>query len=398
MVSRSQSLREIADSASLDYDDALVMLWDAGVDVVDDIDSKLSGETLKQAHKALRVPNAREMQRIAFWSRLWDLGDSETRAKLQEYGIHTSPNSRNLPKGSVKKLRKVLPASVVPTEPAEGKKVPDEPDFTFRTLGRKRVSKCLSVEEIASIHEALVKDFSESSDPIEPAGIRDENLLASAAFRPETSLGDERKYQTAEMAAAALLHSLVLNHAFHNGNKRTAIVSMLVYLDLHDLLLTCTEGDLFRLVLRVAKHGLVPDEWSMREDRETFIIAEWICSNSRGVERSDRILKWNELKRILADLGCTVSPVLPGNRIKITRIVEERTFLGFKKTRKLTMTANYQSSGAEVDQRSLAGIRKQLQLDYEHGYDSGYFYRTDKHTPDEFISQYRTLLKRLSKL
>jgi len=71
--------------------------------------------------------------------------------------------------------------------------------------------KFLSVEEAVAIHERLIERFGGSQ------GIRDKGLLESALFRPQTG------YYTdiAEMAAA-LFESLLLNHAFIDGNKRVA--------------------------------------------------------------------------------------------------------------------------------------------------------------------------------
>lgn len=69
----------------------------------------------------------------------------------------------------------------------------------------------LSVEEATAIHERLIERFGGSP------GIRDKGLLESALFRPETGYyGD-----VAEMAAA-LFESLLVNHAFADGNKRVA--------------------------------------------------------------------------------------------------------------------------------------------------------------------------------
>ena len=69
----------------------------------------------------------------------------------------------------------------------------------------------LSVEEAIVVHERLIQRFGGSP------GIRDRGLLESALFRPQTGYyGD-----IAEMAAA-LFESLLLNHAFVDGNKRVA--------------------------------------------------------------------------------------------------------------------------------------------------------------------------------
>ena len=69
----------------------------------------------------------------------------------------------------------------------------------------------LSVDEAIAIHERLIEGFGGTS------GIRDKGLLESALYRPQTGYyGD-----LAEMAAA-LFQSLLLNHAFVDGNKRAA--------------------------------------------------------------------------------------------------------------------------------------------------------------------------------
>ena len=69
----------------------------------------------------------------------------------------------------------------------------------------------LSVDEAIAIHERLIERFGGTP------GIRDKGLLESALFRPQTGYYDD----LAELAAA-LFESLILNHAFVDGNKRVA--------------------------------------------------------------------------------------------------------------------------------------------------------------------------------
>ena len=64
-------------------------------------------------------------------------------------------------------------------------------------------------------------------------GIRDVGLLESAVERPKATFGGEDLYPTLELKAAALVHSLLLNHQFADGNKRTAVVSMIEFLQLN---------------------------------------------------------------------------------------------------------------------------------------------------------------------
>src|SRR5436190_18138540 len=84
--------------------------------------------------------------------------------------------------------------------------------------------------DVLALHEDLVALFAQEDNPIFPPGPKDLNLLESACTRPQTSFGKTEKYGSVEEKAAALLHSLVKNHAFHNGNKRTALVTMITFL------------------------------------------------------------------------------------------------------------------------------------------------------------------------
>jgi death-on-curing family protein len=260
----------------------------------------------------------------------------------------------------------------------------------------------LDARRILDIHNQLVEDFAYSPDPIEPSGPRDlsfaqtrdgtqcGNLLESAATRPKTSLAGKQKYPTVEMAAAALLHALVHDHPFHNGNKRTGIVAMLVFLDLNGYLLEATEEDIFNYVLALAAHeGGQGDRSGRRSfimsdsDRETLQAAEWIKRHSRKLNKSQTTLKWLPLKGILRHYGCTFEQ-RSGNRIVIRR-------------GKLMVHTGSRNDGHEMAAETIADVRKALELDEAHGIDSTSFYFKGDPVP-EFIHRYRKLLSRLAPL
>jgi death-on-curing family protein len=131
----------------------------------------------------------------------------------------------------------------------------------------------LETDDILRIHWSLVDIFAKDNDPISPAGPRDEGLVSSAASRPRTSLGSTEKYETVEHKAAAMFHSLVLNHAFQNGNKRTALVALLVFLDQNDRLVEVADDELFDMVLSVAEHRVAD---SPNADESVQAICAWI--------------------------------------------------------------------------------------------------------------------------
>ena len=77
----------------------------------------------------------------------------------------------------------------------------------------------LSTDEILAIHEELINEFGGIH------GIRDVGLLYSAIYRPQASFAGEDLYSSIFDKSAALIHSLLLNHPFIDGNKRTAYTS-----------------------------------------------------------------------------------------------------------------------------------------------------------------------------
>lgn len=84
--------------------------------------------------------------------------------------------------------------------------------------------KYLSLEELLFIHDQAVKRFGGSF------GIRDVGLLESALARPQASFGGEDLYHSLFDKASAMMHSLLKNHAFVDGNKRTSYSAVGLFL------------------------------------------------------------------------------------------------------------------------------------------------------------------------
>ena len=88
------------------------------------------------------------------------------------------------------------------------------------------------------------------------AQIRDAGLLDSAAARPRSGFGDYEAYPTLLEKSAALLHSLVRNHALIDGNKRLGWVATVVFLELNGLTLDAPDDPAYDLVIGVAEGRL----------------------------------------------------------------------------------------------------------------------------------------------
>jgi death-on-curing protein len=86
--------------------------------------------------------------------------------------------------------------------------------------------------------------------------VRDLGLLESALARPMTTLMGADAYPTLEVKAAALLHSVCLNHALADGNKRLAALAAMMFLDMNGREPTLTNDELFDLTMAVASGEL----------------------------------------------------------------------------------------------------------------------------------------------
>lgn len=99
----------------------------------------------------------------------------------------------------------------------------------------------------------------------DPSPIRDIGLLGSAAARPQTSVFGEDAYPDLITKAAALLQSIVNNHALVDGNKRLGWLATAVFLELN-----CVEAsrasndDIYELVIWIASTNPVLADITMR--------------------------------------------------------------------------------------------------------------------------------------
>jgi death-on-curing protein len=87
----------------------------------------------------------------------------------------------------------------------------------------------------------------------DPPPIRDVGLLESAVARPRTIVFGVQAYETIWEKAAALLQSMVNNHALVDGNKRLGWLATAVFLELNDIPISRASNDaVYELVLSVA--------------------------------------------------------------------------------------------------------------------------------------------------
>lgn len=126
----------------------------------------------------------------------------------------------------------------------------------------------LSVDQLVAVHEVVRKSF--GGRP----GLRDRGALESAAARPFATFGGEDLYPDLPSKAAALLHSLVSNHPFVDGNKRVGALASELLLEVNGASLVAMDEDLEEEVMALA-----------RGDRDAESLTIWFRQRVRPGER-----------------------------------------------------------------------------------------------------------------
>ena len=89
----------------------------------------------------------------------------------------------------------------------------------------KSIIHYLSEAEIIAVNEEMVSEFGGIH------GVRDLHVLSSAVGRPQMSIGFQDAYKSIFEKAAALFHSIINNHPFLDGNKRTSLFAAILFLE-----------------------------------------------------------------------------------------------------------------------------------------------------------------------
>ena len=124
----------------------------------------------------------------------------------------------------------------------------------------------LAVEQVLFIHARLISETGGMH------GVLDLGLLLSAVARPQATFDGQDLYPDIFSKAAALLESLVGNHAFVDGNKRTAITSAGLFLGINGYRLTANNQQLEDFTLQCARHAVALED-----------IARWLVSFSEHI-------------------------------------------------------------------------------------------------------------------
>lgn len=111
----------------------------------------------------------------------------------------------------------------------------------------------LSVRQVLELHAEQIERYGGSKE------VRDAGALDAALNRPAMTFGGEDLYPDLPAKAAAMMHSLVLNHPFLDGNKRVGAHATIVFLISNGVEFLGTPDELVEITLATAEGKVTPE-------------------------------------------------------------------------------------------------------------------------------------------
>lgn len=121
----------------------------------------------------------------------------------------------------------------------------------------------LTEEDVLAIHDELIRLCGGT------AGILHPHALKAAVHNPGHTFGGEELYPTLEEKAAVLGYTLILNHPFIDGNKRTGMAAMLTMLEVNGLSFEIENDKLVELAVEIANRKITLAELTDRLKQRT---------------------------------------------------------------------------------------------------------------------------------
>ncbi|MCU1206472.1 type II toxin-antitoxin system death-on-curing family toxin [Stenotrophomonas maltophilia] len=227
-----------------------------------------------------------------------------------------------------------------------------------------------SKQDVIEVHAHLERLFEREDDPISPSGVKSQSLLESACTRPHTGMGDHEKYPSTELKLAALFHSLTKNHPFHNGNKRTALATLLTALSRNGKRLDSSINDdaIYKFVLAVTADEFPTPEHGKDVDQVVHEISHWIKSHTGSLPAKASSMRVAEFVDRCAEAGARtklangatiISNGTANIRIsKSTRRIDGAVVRSYLRTLRL----NESHTGASIDefQEGVSADRREI--------------------------------------
>lgn len=270
----------------------------------------------------------------------------------------------------------------------------DDPYVSQSTLG---------IHDVLRAHFLIADYFYELGTGLGGIGPKDENLLHSALGRQIVSFGGKQKWSTNFEICATLFYGLIMDHPFHDANKRTAFLSCLYHLQKYNLCPTISHKEFEDFTVEVADHAIknrkryIALKKDGDPDPEVKFISKFLRQNTRKIENTDRTITFRELKTILNGFNFDLENPTR-NHIDIVKIIQKRRLIFGEKyeVRQKVGRIGFPSWTKQVSKKDLKYAREMAKLDFKNNHvDSRTFFAgLDDIRP--LLSMYQEPLVRLA--
>ena len=124
----------------------------------------------------------------------------------------------------------------------------------------------LNTNQVVAIHDEVIEQIGGSK------GVRDIRLIDSAVARPQSTFEGKGLYPDIFSKATALGHSLICNHPFIDGNKRTGYMSMRIFLNLNGYDIKASLDERYKFAMAIAQ-----------KTKDEKAISKWLKQHSRKI-------------------------------------------------------------------------------------------------------------------
>ncbi|HEY4505341.1 MAG TPA: type II toxin-antitoxin system death-on-curing family toxin [Candidatus Paceibacterota bacterium] len=114
-------------------------------------------------------------------------------------------------------------------------------------------AKIITIAEVELTAFALAKELMTWNEPIPDFGTRFPNVLESCLGMPFVKFYRKDMYRGLVGKSSVLFYLMIKNHPFQNGNKRIAVMTLLVFLANNNKWLKMTQNDLYNFAVGIAK-------------------------------------------------------------------------------------------------------------------------------------------------
>jgi death on curing protein len=121
----------------------------------------------------------------------------------------------------------------------------------------------ISISDILKVHQFSIDNFGGAN------GVRDMGGLESAIARPFQTFGGNDLYESIFEKAAALGESLIINHPFLDGNKRTGFIAMVALVEEEKNFLNASKEEAYNFTIKISTGEIKFEE-----------IVQWLKSNT----------------------------------------------------------------------------------------------------------------------